>query len=144
MVAGIARVNPGEGIGQEGLPPVVNRVLRRQILNDNDGAVPVVVVNAAPPPAAERARRARGRGNPFRPPAANEQGAAIRAHERGGRGRGRANLVNGPVHRHGPAVEQEHAREEAELQRFVELALRDEEEGWDSDELGDEEGFVIR
>ena len=96
------------------------------------------------PPPAERARRGRGRGNPFRPPAANEQGAAVRAHERGGRGRGRANLANGPVRRNAPAPEQEHAREEAELQRFVELALRDEEEEWDSDELGEEDGFVIR
>jgi len=144
MVAGFVRANPGERNRVVDPPLVVNRVLRRQILEDNGGAAPVIVVNAAPPPAAERARRGRGRGNPFRPPAANEQGAAIRAHERGGRGRGRANLANGPVRRHGAAVEQEHAREEAELQRFVELALRDEEEGWDSDELGEEEGFVIR
>jgi E3 ubiquitin-protein ligase RNF14 len=36
-------------------------------------------------------------------------------------------------------------REQAELQRFVELALRDEEDAWDSDELGDDdEGFVIQ
>ena len=97
---------------------------------------------AAPPPA-ERARRGRGRGNPFRPPAANAQGAAVRAHERGGRGRGRANLANGAVRRNAPAPQQEHAREEVELQRFVELALRDEEEAWDSDDLGEEEGFVI-
>jgi E3 ubiquitin-protein ligase RNF14 len=48
------------------------------------------------------------------------------------------------VRRNAPAPEQEHAREEAELQRFVELALRDEEEEWDSDELGEEDGFVIR
>ena len=99
---------------------------------------------APPPPPAQPARRGRGRGNPFRPAAANEQGAAVRAHERGGRGRGRANLANGAVRRHAPAAEQEHAREEAELQRFVDLALRDEEEAWDSDELGDEDGFVIR
>lgn len=104
--------------------------------------------NAAPPPPppapAQPARRGRGRGNPFRPPAANGQGAAVRAHERGGRGRGRANLGNGAVRRNAPAPEQEHAREEGELQRFVELALNDEEEGWDSDELGEEEEFVIR
>lgn len=98
----------------------------------------------AAPPLAERVRRGRGRGNPFRPAAANAQGAAVRAHERGGRGRGRANLANGAVRRNAPAPQQGHAREEAELQRFVELALRDEEEGWDSDELGEEEGFVIR
>jgi E3 ubiquitin-protein ligase RNF14 len=106
--------------------------------------------NAAPPPPppalapAQPARRGRGRGNPFRPPAANGQGAAVRAHERGGRGRGRANLANGAVRRNAPAPEQEHAREEGELRRFVELALNDEEEGWDSDELGEEEEFVIR
>lgn len=108
-----------------------------------DAAAIPAVGNAAAPPA-ERVRRVRGRGNPFRPPAANGQGAAIRAHERGGRGRGRAALANGPVGRHAPAMEQEHAREEAELQRFVEMALNDEEEGWDSDGLGEEEGFVIR
>jgi len=155
MVAGFARADLGGENGEnlrlallEGPLPAVNPVLRRQMLNDNGGAAPAVaapaVANAAPGPAAERARRGRGRGNPFRPPAANQQGAAIRAHERGGRGRGRANLANGPIHRHGPAVGQDHAREDAEIQRFVELALRDEEEGWDSDELGDEEGFVIR
>ena len=99
---------------------------------------------AAAPPPAERVRRGRGRGNPFRPGAANAQGAVVRAHERGNRGRGRANLANGAVWRNAPAPQQEHAREEAELPRFVELALRDEEEGWDSDELGEEEGFVIR
>lgn len=107
----------------------------------------------APAPAAERARRGRGRGNPFRPPVANAQGAAVRAHERGAgggrggggaRGRGHPALANGAVHRHAPAPQQEHAREEAEIQRFIEMAQRDEEDGWDSDELGDEEGFVIR
>lgn len=99
---------------------------------------------AAAPPPAERARRGRGRGNAFRPGAANAQGAVVRAHERGNRGRGRANLANGAVRHNAPAPQQEHTREEAELQRFVELALRDEEEGWDSDELGEEEGFIIR
>ena len=111
--------------------------VRQDGIDADDGII------AAPPPA-ERARRGRGRGNPFRPAAANAQGAVVRAHERGGRGRGRANLANGAVRRNAPAPQQDHAREEAELQRFVELALRDEEEGWDSDELGEEEVFVIR
>ena len=35
-------------------------------------------------------------------------------------------------------------RQQQELQRFLDLALRDEEDGWDSDELGEnDEGFVI-
>jgi len=115
------------------------RNVEPEIVDDDNAAPP-----PPPPPPAERARRGRGRGNPFRPHAANEQGAAVRAHERGDRGRGRANLANGAVRRNAPAPEQEHALEEAELQRFVEMALRDEEDGWNSDDLGDEEGFVIR
>jgi E3 ubiquitin-protein ligase RNF14 len=98
-----------------------------------------------PPPAVAAARRGRGRGNPFRPVAVgNVQGAAVRAHERGGGVRGRPAGFNAHVGRHAEDALQEHAREEAELQRFVELALRDEEDGWDSDELGDDEEFVIR
>lgn len=104
-------------------------------------AVPAVPAEG---PAAQPAGRARGRGrgNPFRPGAAHGQAAAVRAHERGGRGQ--ATLANGGVHRREVPEERDHAREEAELQRFVEMALRDEEDGWDSDELGEEEGFVIR
>ena len=99
-----------------------------------------------PAPAVAAARRGRGRGNPFRPVAGRDvQGAAVRAHERGGGGiRGRPAGFNAQVGRHAENALQEHAREEAELQRFVELALRDEEDGWDSDELGDDEEFVIR
>lgn len=41
--------------------------------------------------------------------------------------------------------EQRDEREQAELQRFLEMARRDEEDGWDSDELGDDDGrFEIR
>ena len=99
-----------------------------------------------PAPAVAAVRRGRGRGNPFRPVAGRDvQGAAVRAHERGGGGiRGRPAGFNAQVGRHAENALQEHAREEAELQRFVELALRDEEDGWDSDELGDDEEFVIR
>lgn len=99
---------------------------------------------AAQPPPPARARRGRGRGNPFRPVAANAQGAAVHAYERGAGARGRAAGFNAQVGRHAEGAVQEHAREEAELQRFVQLALRDEEDGWDSDELGDDEEFVIR
>jgi E3 ubiquitin-protein ligase RNF14 len=36
-------------------------------------------------------------------------------------------------------------RQQQELQRFLELAQRDEEDGWESDELAeDDEGFIIR
>ena len=96
------------------------------------------------PPQPERARRGRGRGNPFRPVAANAQGAAVRAHERGGGARGRPAGLNAHIGRYAEDAAQEHAREEAEIQRFVEMALRDEEDGWDSDELGNDEEFVIR
>ena len=42
-------------------------------------------------------------------------------------------------------MNEEEDRQLQELQRFLELAQRDEEDGWDSDELGDDdEGFVIR
>lgn len=124
---------------EEDLAAGVARVNVNDIDQPPPAAAAPAVANAPP------ARRGRGRGNPFRPPAANGQGAVVRAHERGNRGRGRPTLANGVVHhRHDPAPQQEHAREEAEIQRFVEMALRDEEDGWDSDELGEEEGFVIR
>lgn len=68
-------------------------------------------------------------------PAAQGAANAIRNHERdrdGGR-RARRPVLNDEEHR------------QQELQRFLEMAQRDEEDGWDSDELGeDDEGFVIR
>ena len=73
---------------------------------------------------------------PARPPA---EGAAnaVRGHERN-RAAGNAGVQARPA----LVVED---REQAELQRFVELALRDEEDAWDSDDLGDDdEGFVIQ
>jgi E3 ubiquitin-protein ligase RNF14 len=93
------------------------------------------IVDAVQPGGRNGGRRQR---NPFpaHPPA---QGAAnaVRGHERN-RGAGNAGVQARP----GLVVED---REQAELQRFVELALRDEEDAWDSDDLGDDdEGFVIR
>jgi len=131
------------------VPPVVVP------FNPNDPAVLAAAAHRAahpgaaglapPPPPPVAARRGRGRGNPFRPAAGRDvQGAAVRAHERGAGVRGRPAGFNGQVGRHAEDALQEHAREEAELQRFVELALRDEEDAWDSDELGDDEEFVIR
>jgi E3 ubiquitin-protein ligase RNF14 len=103
-------------------------------------------VGMVPPP--PPARRGRGHGNPFRPVAAagrDVQGAAIRAYERGGGVRGRPAGFNGRAGQfRAENALQEFAREEGELQRFVELALRNEEDDWDSDELGDDEDFVIR
>ena len=95
---------------------------------------------------AQRGRR----GHPFaaRPPA---EGAAraVRAHERGARTQpGQRTAGNGRRGARRPAANDEEeqvrdARQQAELQRFLEMARRDEEEGWDSDELGEEEGFRI-
>ena len=102
---------------------------------------PAAVANA--PPIVDGAQlRARNGGrrqrNPFpaHPPA---QGAAnaVRGHERDRR------AGNGGAQARPEIVVED--REQAELQRFVELALRDEEDAWDSDDLGDDdEGFVIR
>ncbi|TKA49881.1 hypothetical protein B0A55_13596, partial [Friedmanniomyces simplex] len=87
-----------------------------------------------------RAAQQRRRRNPFpaRPPAAGVA-QAVRRHERpNGAG-------NGARERRRPAVQDEDERQQAELQRFLEMAQRDEEDGWDSDELdGDDGRFVIR
>ena len=113
----------------------------------HQAAHPVAALGLFPPPPPPR--RGRGRGNPFRPVAAaagNVQGAAVRAHERGAGGaRGRPAGFNGRAGQfRAENALQEFARGEGELQRFVELALLDEEDDWDSDELGEDEEFVIR
>ena len=67
---------------------------------------------------------------------------AVRQHERH-RGGGAGGVGRGGVRRRPELNDEEHQQQE--LQRFLELAQRDEEDGWDSDELGDDdEGFVIR
>jgi E3 ubiquitin-protein ligase RNF14 len=81
-----------------------------------------------------------GRGNrrprnpfPARPPA-NGAGQAVRNHERQG-----ARPV--PVVNDGRNALEDRQQE---LQRFLELARNDQEHDWDSDELGDDEEFIIR
>ena len=86
-------------------------------------------------------RAARRQANPFpaRAPAAG-QANVVRNHERD-RGGGNARAARNGRR---PVLDDEE-RQQAELQRFLEMAQRDEEDGWDSDELGeDDEGFVIR
>lgn len=112
---------------------------------------PVVVgmaqiqVNGDPEPRAQQRapRGGRRQQNPFpaRPPAGG-QAAAVRNHERA---RANGNGGGGGARRRPAAQMNEDERQQAELQRFLELAQRDEEDGWDSDELGDDDGrFVIQ
>ena len=102
------------------------------------------VDEAEPPRAAAAAPQRGGRRqrNPF--PRAPAQGAAqaVRNHERA---RGRGGRRRPPAARVGDGRADLEDRDQAELQRFLEMAQRDEEDGWDSDELGgDDERFVIR
>ncbi|KAF7194103.1 E3 ubiquitin-protein ligase itt1 [Pseudocercospora fuligena] len=95
-----------------------------------------------PPPApvvAAPRRGGRRQRNPFpaRPPA-NGVAAAVRNHERAGR------RQRGPAANAGDGRHDMNDRQQEELQRFLELARNDEEDGWDSDDLGDDEEFVIR
>nr|POE93066.1 e3 ubiquitin-protein ligase itt1 [Quercus suber] len=117
---------------------------------------------------AQRQERRRHPQNPFgnrRPPPDHAARAdVVRLHERngGGRGRGGGAQRGGAVLPHvrgqananarrrqhqdpdGGRIDDEEERQQLELQRFLDMAQRDEEDGWDSDELGDEEGFRIR
>ena len=95
-------------------------------------------VAAARPPGGRRRRNP----NPARPPAVGVA-QAVRRHERQNVGGGHARMAR---RRPDEAVLQnEEERQQAELQRFLEMAQRDEEDGWDSDELdGDDGRFVIR
>lgn len=87
--------------------------------------------------------RQRRQRNPFPAhPPANGGANAVRNHERNRAG-GNARARGGRAVRR-PALNDEE-RQQAELQRFLELAQRDEEDGWNSDELGDDdENFIIR
>ncbi|KAK4506083.1 hypothetical protein PRZ48_004048 [Zasmidium cellare] len=91
------------------------------------------------PPRNARERVARRhRDRLARNPPGRGAAQAVRNHERG-RGGGRRGGQAGGGNRQ--ELEQ---RQQAELQRFLAMAARDEEEGWDSDELGnDDEDFVI-
>ncbi|KAI7162467.1 RWD-domain-containing protein [Hortaea werneckii] len=105
-------------------------------------------VDAGQRAAQQRPPRGR-RQNPFaaRPPA-DGRAQAIRNHERVAGQRGNRGARGGGRGGRRPAAvtdEQRDEREQAELQRFLEMARRDEEDGWDSDELGDDDGrFEIR
>ncbi|QIX02002.1 hypothetical protein AMS68_007519 [Peltaster fructicola] len=91
-----------------------------------DGVAPV----GARPVAARRQR------NPFPAHApARGRAAAVRAHERQGAVGGNARRQNRPV---APPVDEDR-RQEDEMRRFVALALRDEEDGWDSDEFAEDD-----
>lgn len=91
------------------------------------------------PPRNAQQRDVRRRRNPFpRNPPAGGAAQAVRNYERGRGGR-----------RHGQAGDDGNRqdleqRQQAELQRFLAMAERDEEQDWDSDELGDDDDdFVI-
>ena len=98
----------------------------------------------APPPGPNVRNRGGRRRNPY-PNHLRAQGGgdAVRNHERNGRG-GNAGAGVPGVRRARPALVEDD-RQQAELQRFVEMAQRDEEDDWDSDDLGDDDDrFVIR
>ena len=95
-------------------------------------------------PAAANQRPARRR-NPFPAnPRAGGAAQAVRNHERGARRRPPA-VANAAAGRGGPGRhDPEEQRQQAELQRFLALAQQDQEDGWDSDELGeDDDDFII-
>ncbi|KAK5163627.1 uncharacterized protein LTR77_010576 [Saxophila tyrrhenica] len=105
--------------------------------NELAEAVAQVQINDNPIPEAAQQRpnaHARRR-NPFPAhPRAGGAAAAVRYHERqAGNARGGRR----------PAVNNDERRQ-AELQRFLDMAERDEEEGWNSDELDEDEDFRIR
>lgn len=106
--------------------------------------VNIAADNRQPQPAQRPPRRAR---NPFPAhPPAQGPAAAVRAHERRQRPppRGRGQGLNPQQAPAAPVRRRPLPEPDEELRRFIELAQRDEEDGWDSDELGDEDGFVIR
>lgn len=96
-------------------PPVRGRGHAGRVRNGRMGRADMGVVHAA-------GRRGPGQAG---------RGQAVRAHERQ---RARP-----------PPVADAAARQDEELRRFIELAERDEEDGWNSDELiGDDEAWRIR
>ncbi|KAF2722067.1 RWD-domain-containing protein [Polychaeton citri CBS 116435] len=108
-----------------------------QLLAFRDDAVDNNIGNQQPQAPPARARR-----NPFPVPQAarGNNAAAVRAHERV-----RPVQQNrGAGVRRNPGNRGDDQRRIDELRRFVELAQRDEEDGWDSDDLGEEERFEIR
>ncbi|KAK5122843.1 hypothetical protein LTR85_003758 [Meristemomyces frigidus] len=105
------------------------------------------------PRAQQRAvRGGRRQRNPFaaRPPGHQAQAQEVREHERAAARQARVAANQAPAVRNGdgrvvrrPAavVHDEDERQQAELQRFLEMAQRDEEDGWDSDGLDEDDGL---
>jgi len=95
--------------------------------------------NMGPPAVQQRgARRPR---NPFPArPVARGAAQAVRHHERARAGGGLRLPAAPRADDRRNGVDDQN---QAELQRFLELARQDEEDGWNSDELGDDEEFVI-
>ena len=137
FAAGMVEDVPGAPFAANG-PPLVVAMAQVQLNGEDEAGQPVQ-------------QRPNGRGgrrqrNPFPAhPPGHGVANAVRNHERN---RGAA---NGRAPRGGDfaggrrAAVNDDERAQAELQRFLEMAQRDEEDGWDSDELGDDdENFIIR
>lgn len=112
--------------------PIIVALAQFDFVDDLDAEEPAP---RNPPPRGGPRQR-----NPFpRNPPAPGAALAVRNHERGRDG-------GGARQRGGENRQQleQRQREQAELQRFLAMAQRDEEEGWDSDDLGDDDDdFVI-
>lgn len=148
------------------VPIIVQHMAQLDLAHRRGDEAPV----AAPRPAPRAGRRPQ-HPFPMRPPAAAglPVAQAVRNHERNrnrrdhGPGIGGAGMPNGragalaagglpPRHRvprppPNQAVRPDDAdrqQQQQEIQRFLEMAQRDEEDGWDSDELGDDETYQIR
>lgn len=142
--------------------PIIIEMEQVDLEDDDDDHVFNLIRNQAapappPPQRGGRGGRRQRAANPFPPnPRANGAAQAVRNHERlrgGVRGRGAANAGRGrgrgggapPAVRMGDGRHDLDDRQQEELQRFLEMARNDQEDAWDSDELGDEdEHFVIR
>lgn len=116
-------------------PPVVVAMAHLQMQDEGNG-------DLAPPLEVPR-RNGRRPRNPFPAhPPGRGAAQAVRHHERVRAGGGWRRPL-GPVLNVADGQGDLQDREQADLQRFLELARNDEEDGWDSDELGDDDDFVI-
>nr|POE53415.1 e3 ubiquitin-protein ligase itt1 [Quercus suber] len=136
------------GAPPRAFPMIVQQMLQLDLDldddDDDDGGA-----EAHLPAQRQPQRRRRHPFNPFgnRPPPPDHaaRAEAVRLHERNGRGRGRgAGAQRGGAVMPHPRGREEEQRQQLEFQRFLDMAQRDEEDGWDSDGLGDDEGFMIR
>ena len=109
-------------------------------------AMAQIQLNEEPEPRAQPrpGRGGRRQQNPHvRGPPAHGAAQAVRNHERN-RGRGRGG-GHEPIRRRPAANNDEEERQQQELQRFLAMAQNDEEDGWDSDGLDEDDGrFEIR